>query len=227
MPVTFIQSGRFSSTFDPTSIAGCKLWLDASDASTFTYSSGVVVSQWNDKSGNANHFTQGTAANQPSRSGTQNGLSSVVFDGSNDSMTGPDLNRAQPYTVFMVAKKNTSVTVASMLTNSLGTLVLFPWTTNWSFYAGSSVVGTIAHDQAIHTFSAVFNGASSNLYVDAASGGSGNIGSQSLRAPTIGTGGGGNAWPGDACELLVYDSALGTTDRQSVEAYLKAKWGTP
>ena len=44
--------------------ANLSLWLDASDASTITLN-GSTVSQWNDKSGNARHATQATAANQP------------------------------------------------------------------------------------------------------------------------------------------------------------------
>jgi hypothetical protein len=41
------------------------LWLDADDAGTITKDGGDLVSQWNDKSGNARHVTQATAANQP------------------------------------------------------------------------------------------------------------------------------------------------------------------
>lgn len=62
------------------------LWLDASDAATFTLS-GSEVTQWNDKSGNSRHASQGTSANRPLRNGTLNGLSTVVFDGSNDFLT--------------------------------------------------------------------------------------------------------------------------------------------
>lgn len=40
------------------------LWLEASDSSTITETGGLV-SQWDDKSGNDNHATQGTAADQP------------------------------------------------------------------------------------------------------------------------------------------------------------------
>ena len=39
------------------------------DANTFTYSSGSVVSQWSDKSGNTRHATQGTVSQQPTRTG--------------------------------------------------------------------------------------------------------------------------------------------------------------
>ncbi len=37
----------------------------------------------------------------------------------------------------------------------------------------------------------------------------------------------GESLNGAICELLFYDSVLGTTDRQSVENYLRTKWGTP
>ena len=39
------------------------VWLDALDSGTIALATGV--SQWNDKSGNANHFAQATGANQP------------------------------------------------------------------------------------------------------------------------------------------------------------------
>ena len=57
------------------------MWLDAADASTITLN-GSTVSQWNDKSGNARHASQATAANQPTR--TLNGLGGrtvITFDG--------------------------------------------------------------------------------------------------------------------------------------------------
>lgn len=75
--------------FDPTTYGGgsCVLWLDPTDASTFTFSSSTVVSQWGDKSSSARHMAQGTVANQPNRNGTHNGLTTVTFDGSNDYLT--------------------------------------------------------------------------------------------------------------------------------------------
>lgn len=48
----------------PTDIAGLQLWLDGTDAATITQSSGIV-SQWNDKSGNARNFSQATVGAQP------------------------------------------------------------------------------------------------------------------------------------------------------------------
>ena len=48
--------------FSLTSIPDNILWLDASDSSTITEVSGAV-SQWDDKSGNGNHVSQGTMSN--------------------------------------------------------------------------------------------------------------------------------------------------------------------
>ena len=44
--------------------ATLSVWLDAADSSTITLN-GSTVSQWSDKSGNGLHFSQATAANQP------------------------------------------------------------------------------------------------------------------------------------------------------------------
>ena len=51
--------------FNAQQIAGLQLWLDASDASTFTFTSGKI-SQWLDKSSNAFTATQANATYQPS-----------------------------------------------------------------------------------------------------------------------------------------------------------------
>lgn len=50
--------------FDPRAISGLTLWLDASVDSSLTFN-GNNVSEWRDLSGNARHYSQSTAANQP------------------------------------------------------------------------------------------------------------------------------------------------------------------
>jgi hypothetical protein len=69
--------------FNPKSISGLLVWLDAADSSTYTLATGV--SEWRDKSGNGRTFTQATANNQPVISSTaQNGKALLEFDGVND-----------------------------------------------------------------------------------------------------------------------------------------------
>ena len=63
-----------------------RLWLDASDLTTITESSGAV-SEWRDKSGNGYSFTQATSTAQPTTGTTTlNGLNVLSFDGIDDWM---------------------------------------------------------------------------------------------------------------------------------------------
>jgi len=102
--------------FTPTSIVGLQLWLDASDAtSLFDATSGGsavaengTVRRWQDKSGNARHAIEAT--NGPTRkAGVQNGLGTLDFDGTNDTLQIPSsqstfafLHQAAQATVFAV-----------------------------------------------------------------------------------------------------------------------------
>lgn len=51
-------------SFEPTDITDLKLWLDGDDLYSITKDGSNLVSQWNDKSGNENHATQGSSSNQ-------------------------------------------------------------------------------------------------------------------------------------------------------------------
>jgi hypothetical protein len=88
--------------FVPTDISNLYLWLDADDASTFTYSSGTVISQWNDKSGNGYHATQATVSKQPSR--VTSPSIGVDFDGSNDVLSTTATYNGAAFTQFSVVR---------------------------------------------------------------------------------------------------------------------------
>ena len=76
--------------FNPTSISGCLLWVDANDEDTITHTSGKV-SQWNDKSGNNHHLTQSTGTYQPTYS--QNLFNPYIeFDGTDNVIANQDTN---------------------------------------------------------------------------------------------------------------------------------------
>lgn len=79
----------------PFRFSGLQLWLDASDSTTLfdatsggsLPANGAAVARWQDKSGNANHMTQSTANNRPTRATSSlNGLDGLTFDGTNDSL---------------------------------------------------------------------------------------------------------------------------------------------
>lgn len=226
---------RPSGTFNPGSIAGLSLWLDSDDASSFTFSSGSIVSQWNDKSGNGKHFTQGVVASQPNRNGSQNGRTTVVFDGADDILNGPVAQiAAQPDTVFLAVKHVTRVSGAHLIDANANGRQLITGDSNWRIYAGSTVCDSgVVADTSWHVITAIFNSSSSKIRKDAAQiyGGADFVGGFSFGSATdsiyLGRGQGGTSTACQFAEILVYNSALGSTDLNSVESYLKTKWGTP
>lgn len=82
-----IASSKYTVSGPP--VSGYSFWLDADDATTFTFSSSNVVSAWADKSGNANNATQATVANQPTKeSSVLNGKPGVRFSANADKALG-------------------------------------------------------------------------------------------------------------------------------------------
>jgi len=115
------------SSFNPLSISGLQLWLDASAPETlFDATSGGSlvaadggVARWEDKSGNGRHATQATSGNRPLRkTGVQNGRGVLRFDGANDSLATPafHISAANGYcTAFIVAATASIAETASAL----------------------------------------------------------------------------------------------------------------
>jgi hypothetical protein len=86
----------------PPPVSGYTFWLNADDASKFTYSSSNVVSAWADGSTSANNATQATVANQPTReSSVLNGKAVVRFNSTKLLKTGTRFG-GQAQTTFMV-----------------------------------------------------------------------------------------------------------------------------
>lgn len=80
--------------FQPTDITGCVLWLDAADR-------GITTNQWDDKSGQGNHFTAANASYFPSFAGGE-----ASFDGVDDRLTGPNfLSALTDGEMFIVQKR--------------------------------------------------------------------------------------------------------------------------
>jgi hypothetical protein len=114
---------RFANTWTPAQITTA-LWLDAADSATITASSGAV-SQWNDKSGGATNFTQGTAGARPATgSATLNGRNVLTFDGGDTLLAGDALDNVwtgAAFHLFCVAKNdNVTSTNGAILTKNAG-----------------------------------------------------------------------------------------------------------
>jgi len=220
-------------------------WFDASQAADFTYSSGTVVSQWNDRSGNARNWSQVTVANQPSRSGTMNGYSTVVFD-ANDMLAFSALqDLGTSYTLFAVldvpaitATMSAAVFAEGVVTNG-ATIYWGPVTggltnerVSWLEAQGASGYGETATNISAgdHQFMWRLENKTTVQYRS----------DKTTRTLTT-AGGGWNSttwgqkfqnWNSttfgmafEIAEVILYDTNLSDADRDLVEDYLSDKWG--
>lgn len=229
---------RWVGTFTPAMISGLYAWYDFADLSTITLGTPPDVSSVSDKSGNSRTVSQGTASLRPnSETRTINGLNVLDFDGTDDHLiTNLNLTQAQPFTIFAVfATDIATPSVADDVVYGLDTSgpQFGPaTTTDWFIWAGTAAIKGGTPDTNAHTSSAVFNGASSQLWVDGTSIVTGNPGTLGLSTGEIGigryeAGAADQSFNGVIGEVIAYAAALSTTNRQRVEGYLKQKWATP
>lgn len=100
--------------FDPRSISGLQLWLDANDASTMTLNGGTV-SEWRSKVGSI-AVTQATASAQPTLTANYAGSrSALTFDGGDVLYSASAPLSIAPCTSFIVYAESTIVSFAGIL----------------------------------------------------------------------------------------------------------------
>ena len=222
-------------------VSGYSLWLDADNAASFTYSSGTSVSQWNDRSGNNYNFAQSTSTYQPDRqNAVQNGKASVYF--SADNLTNTSWNwSTSAFTVFAVVKNRTSPSYDGILSRNSATSLQLGYD-NSNHFAISSVSTATSSSNLTNTGSnadvIVYQSTgptAGNIFVDLYKNGTAGsaplaltgliAGSTNVLGATINTGIDGIV--GYISEVIIYPSSLSSTDRNSVNSYLKTKWGTP
>lgn len=231
--------------FNPRTIPGCVLWLDAADSNTITTATGV--SQWNDKSGNDNHAVQATGSLQPTYAS-----SAVTFNGTSQYMTlsTPSIlpSGATPLgTYFFVTRLTSSGAVRAFFMYGPNTLTTGA---NPQFYynASSQLVvdtfgaggttdslnvlnartllsSTISNAAGTGTVTGWRNGTSfgPTTYTTAS------ITSQQGLIGVTKSGAGAGSLTfyhiGDINEIVIYNQVLSTLQRQQVEGYLAWKWG--
>lgn len=236
--VGIMASGVQTSAALPIPATGLQLWVDADDATTFTFSSGAIVSQWNDKSGNNRHLSQSTVANQPSRiTAAQNGRAAIRYDGSNDHVRTPTtpVSSAVDNLTMIIACKRTgggsqSVVFHNGAPNSNGyglalrangaNIGVLQAAVGWfaSTTPDPAAPGVLVLQRSAGTWSMWLNGTNAGLTA-----------TFTPSTPTAATEitSDSHLFGGDVYEAMFYDRVLTTTERQQVESYLKTKWGTP
>lgn len=212
--------------FSPSDIAGLKLWCKA-DALT-GLSDGNAVSSFTDQSGNGNHLVQATGGSQPIyKTGIINSLPVLRMDGSKHMAVSFTL--AQPATIFVVTDNATVSSNSGVILDGINSFSAgFYIDTIFSFrpFAGSFGSNQTCDFTAPQV---------TTLKLDTSTGFSAVNGTQmsqgfsnsTLGGITMGRHGGGS-FPfntGDIAEIIVYDSALSTANREAVEDYLGTKYG--
>jgi hypothetical protein len=211
-----------ASGFSPKQIAGLEMWLDASDSSTITLNS-TTVSEWRDKSGKGNTFTQVTAANQPTFvASSRNGLSAINFPNIAQ-MNGPSgFSFAQPTTWFVAFQSPTSSGTWSIYDGNTARQHVFGNSaTEMRMFAGSSPVIATLTASTWYVAALIYNGASSTHRVSTLTASTVNAGTNAITYPRIGAN---NSLRGDLGEVGMFSKALSDTEATAVLKYLAKKW---
>jgi hypothetical protein len=217
---------RYSpSSILPTQISGCLVWLDAADSATFTLS-GSNVTQWRDKSGNANHFST-LAGTSPTYSSNEVAFPSggVMRSSASIALT---LN-TYAVIVFKLMQPSDFSYVLSFTSMSPGGFTgHYSIRTNGGILCGTAASPGNEADfgNANYFVNGTFNpsfGAStySNTPVVVAAKNTNLTGTTTVElSASVG-----RYFVGRMYEVILYSSPPTTTQRQQLEGYLAWKWG--
>lgn len=231
MPVHFINSASASAPsvtpIDPMTLTPIAGW-DFSNAASVTTVSGNV-SQINDPSTNARHWTQATVGFRPALvSAGQNGRDLARFDSADDRLlgTGWPTSTADPFTVILAFKTDTIANRHLMAGNAFY-IYKQSGTSRWAIFGSAELASAVAADTLPHVITAVFNGASSVIRLDGTQIAAGNAGTATVTTaspPQISSSVSPNA--SDHYEGWMFGSVLSTPNIQGVESWLKSRWAT-
>jgi hypothetical protein len=225
--------------FSPLDFDGLSLWLDAADQNSLTLS-GSNVTTWADKSGTGG---TGTASGTVTYvSNAVNGRPALSFTGvSNSYIRGSVSNTGTTFTCFAVATLNTGGNDQRIL--SLGAVgsvdynsasyaaAIVRFGTSNAFYTYRNNSGTSTLNVTYGTpflVGSLYDGTNKALFVNGSGTSNASTGSFAISNYQIGASFTEEAtlnYNGYISEVLVFNSALTTTQRQEVEAYLARKWG--
>jgi hypothetical protein len=220
--------------FNPLSISGCTLWLkgDAGvyhDSGVTLATNGQSVQQWNDQSGSGHHATN-TGTPPTYATGLSPSLLPCLNFANSGAMTA-GFTVAAPYTIFVVYRV-VDVTGNHRAVQGSNNWLIGPRGGFHQHFAGGFVTGTgpaVSVGSFIRAY-ATNSGTASHIVFDGTdftsstapvtAPGTLDLGATGA-APSEGLANGGS--PGHIAEVLVYNSALGSTDAGNVDGYL-VRW---
>lgn len=220
----------------PSDISGLTVWVkgDAgvfNDAGSTPASNNQTVQQWSDQSGNSHHLSQATSGNRPTyKTNVLNGLPVVQFTASRPDYISTSFSTSIPCTAMVLARTTGGTNARVMATvsdNSLlgwwngGRQQSFQWQTvkldgvpaadtNWWYYA--CTIDNVGPTAVLYENGITITSATNALF----KGWNG-----------VSMGGFLNSENSDCqvAECIVYNTAISTINRESIEIYLADKWG--
>jgi PKD repeat protein len=214
----------YSQGGDPSQIPGLKLWLRSD--------SGLVLSnrqviRWTDISGNGNDAIAATTQEAPQyvdTSGTLIGGKVVRFNGSNSSLV-TQAPIGGDFCVFTVSKQNGNTTTYQHLVEPKG--AQFTYFSNTFGWLGT-VTDPVFKTNRFHFLTVSRIGSAGTVYLNSTQLGTGTAGGFTGNGWVIGRyTGGGEYLNGDIAEILIYNGTLNSSQRASVESYLRYKYSPP
>lgn len=217
------------------------MWLDGADTSSGSMTlTGNTVNTWKDKSGSGYNFTQTSySTSLPPLSNITTGTG--VYFGANQGLFNTSFPFPTTYTIFAVVNQTTTSAYQYILHSphnadfiiffgsSNGNFATFTGSGGWNDVNVNSPSSRIAN--TLNTASLVSctnNGTTLTPYFNAVAMTTKNGANASATGMTLGDTDTGNArqpWLGTVGEIIIYNSVLTTSQRQSVEGYLAHKWG--
>ena len=215
--------------WSPNNLADLEIWVDASDDSSFTYSTSNQISAWKNKIGSTYTFDQKTGT--PLRvTGGPNGHSVVQFDGADDALWTDTSYDNTDYTVLVVARQ----------TGAVNGRLISSKTANWLLGYHQGDIDDFVHNGWL------YNGSTSSdtdwhLHVsNQNSSDQGNGWLDFVQKVTNSNGANTSSQPGkfmfgawrntetpsagEVAEFIVYDRVLSSAEREIIEGYLANKW---
>lgn len=237
-----------ASGFNPKSISGLKLWLDAANKSSLTFN-GSAVSQANDLSGNGFHATQGTANNQPTYQATGFNNKPTLFFDTTDSLLSsatiadyfltPTTNPAMVLVMacYMPTLANSGTVIFGSDLQTNGRVFFCSHLSGSIFFDAANVTSgrltvsgqtdsgwTTPHIMTVYRIGAIMAVRMNGTELGSKSNASGNFSATSAKLQ-IGKCDGGGTNQMYVSELVTYAAALSSSQIASIERGLARKWG--
>ncbi len=242
--VTTVDGGRTATSLITVNAlssfpAGLVLHLDATDGLTVDGSN--RVSQWNDLSGQDNHFVQSTNNYKPVLvQNVLNGLPTVSFDGSNDFMTANknelsgfdfSVNSSNRYSIFIITRATSNRSgIIGQFSNTRPVFAF--WRNSVSEFESilnNNYGNAVSANTSFGLHTSTWNGSQYRYWLNRGTVNSRTVSTQNytnLEDIEIGrvVGNSENNLDGDIAEILIFSRELTSTEITDIESYLYKKW---